>query len=155
MDDMKKIYVLLVALLVAAPLFSQNIYVEKSSGSDAVEFNALQKITFDNERINLHLNNGSVNAYSLSDVSRVTNNYGLSMSVDAVGQKAELVGSVSAEQIVVNCQAGTNVEIFSVCGAKVLSQRLGNDNGSVAISALPKGVYILRANGRTAKFLKR
>lgn len=152
---MKRFYILTVILFTVAPVFAQSLYVGKSFGSDAVDFGALQKITFDNGKMSLHMNDGNVDSYSISDVNRITNNYGLSLSVDAVEQKGELVSSVSGEQIVVNCPAGTEVEIFSVCGAKVLSQRLGSENGTISISSLSKGVYILRANGRTAKFLKR
>ena len=152
---MKRFYILLITLLAALPFYAQSVYVEKSSGSETVEFTALQKITFDNGKMNLHLNGGKVNSYPLSDVDKVTNDYGLSLSVGAVEMKKELVSSVSSEQLAVNCPAGTNVEIFSVCGAKVLSQRLGSENGIVSISSLSKGVYILRADGRTAKFLKR
>jgi hypothetical protein len=152
---MKRFYILLIALFVALPFYAQSVYVEHSSGSEAVDFTALQKITFVNGKMNLHLNGGNINSYSLSDVDKVTNDYGLSLSVGAVEQKNELVGCVSSEQIAVNCPAGTNVEIFSVCGAKVLSLRLGSENGIVSISLLSKGVYILRADGRTAKFLKR
>ena len=152
---MKRFYILTVILFTVAPVFAQSLYVEKSFGNDIVDFGALQKITFDNGKMSLHMNDGNVDSYSISDVNRITNNYGLSLSVDAVEQKGELVGSVSGEQIVVNCPAGTEVEIFSVCGAKVLSQRLGSENGTISISSLSKGVYILRANGRTAKFLKR
>ena len=152
---MKRLYILLVSLFNAAPLFAQSLYVEKSTGSDEVDFGALQKITFDNGKINIHLNDGNVGSYTISDVNKITNNYGLSLSVEAIEQKGELVSAVSGEQIAVNCPAGTNVEIFSVCGAKVLSQRLGSENGTISISSLSRGVYILRANGRTAKFLKR
>ena len=152
---MKRFYILIAILFTVAPVFAQSLYVEKSFGSDLVDFGALQKITFDNGKMNLHTHDGGVASYQLSDVDRITNNYGLSLSVDAVEQKGDLVSSVSDEHIVVNCPAGTSVEIFSVCGAKVLSQRLDSENGTISISSLPKGVYILRANGRTAKFLKR
>lgn len=152
---MKRFYILIVILFTVAPVFAQSLYVEKPFGNDIVDFGALQKITFDNGKMSLHMNDGNVDSYSISDVNRITNNYGLSLSVDAVEHKGELVSSVSDEHIVVNSPAGTEVEIFSVCGAKVLSQRLGSENGTISISSLSKGVYILRANGRTAKFLKR
>lgn len=152
---MKRFYILLIILFTVAPIFAQSLYVEKPFGNDIVDFGALQKITFDNGKMNLHSYSANVVSYPLSDVYRITNNYGLSLSVDAVEHKGDLVSGVSDEHIVVNSPAGTEVEIFSVCGAKVLSQRLGSENGTISISSLSKGVYILRANGRTAKFLKR
>ena len=49
---MKRVSFLLLALLVAIPSFTQTIYLDKfADKSVLVEFNKLQKITFDNDNL--------------------------------------------------------------------------------------------------------
>lgn len=153
---MKRYCFLIFALLIAAPSFSQEIYLKQDSEVKfSLEFSQLQKITFDNENLYIHLNDGSVTPYSMYYYTEIANNYGISSSVEELEQKEQLLNFVSSDYIEINSTAGTVVEIFSVCGAKVATRRLSDDNGTISISTLPKGIYILRANDRTSKFLKR
>lgn len=153
---MKRVSFLLLALLVAIPSFTQTIYLDKfADKSVIVEFNKLQKITFDNDNLYIHMKSGVVTPYSLYYYTIITNSVNSGLSVDDIEAKEELVSYLSGDVITVNAPAGTIVEIFSVCGAQVASLHLDSDNGSISISTFAKGIYILRANGRTSKFLKR
>ncbi len=50
-----------------------------------------------------------------------------------------------------NVQEGTFVEVFSALGSRVLSSTVAN--GKIDISTLSKGLYVVRVNSRTQKFL--
>ena len=51
-------------------------------------------------------------------------------------------------------QEGVQAEIIDLNGKVVMSIPLKNEVNRIAISDLPKGVYVIRANGETRKFVK-
>jgi len=67
----------------------------------------------------------------------------------------EFVAYISADEIAVNCEAGKEIAIYNVSGTMVLKEVQDSEGGSVSIANLPKGIYLLRANGQTVKIIKR
>ena len=51
-------------------------------------------------------------------------------------------------------QAGCQAEIIDLDGKTVLSTPLNNEVNRIVINEIPQGVYMLRANGETRKFVK-
>ena len=51
-------------------------------------------------------------------------------------------------------QKDGQVEIIDMNGKKVMSVQLKNEVNRIAISELSDGIYMLRANGETRKFVK-
>jgi hypothetical protein len=51
-------------------------------------------------------------------------------------------------------EVGSPLELFDACGAKVPIFPIGSDMGVLDVSTLPKGVYLLRVDGRTARIVK-
>ena len=66
-----------------------------------------------------------------------------------------LVEHISSDAISINANAGATIEIYNMSGCHIVTKLLDAENGTISIATLPKGIYILRAAGRTAKFLKR
>ena len=56
--------------------------------------------------------------------------------------------------VYVKQQDGGRAEIFDVNGKVVKSVQLKNEVNRIAISDLPQGVYVLRVNGESRKFVK-
>ena len=69
--------------------------------------------------------------------------------------KIGLLSYISSDEIAVNCNAGDVIRIFDVVGTQIICVCQRADNGIIGISQLPKGIYIIKANDRTAKFIKR
>jgi hypothetical protein len=51
-------------------------------------------------------------------------------------------------------QADGQAEILDMNGKVVMTVQLKNEVNRIGISNLPKGMYVLRANGETRKFVK-
>lgn len=47
-----------------------------------------------------------------------------------------------------------NVSIFSLDGIRIIGTKLRSNSSSIDVSSLGKGLYLLKANGYTLKFLK-
>ena len=124
---MKKIFTILL-MLAALPAAAQQMLVDKNIGeNEIVDLENLKQITF-----------GDYTA--IGDVKE---------------NCEELITYVSSDEIAVNCAAGSTVTIYSLVGTQVLNVRLGSDYGRISIAGLPKGVYIVKAQERTAKIVRR
>ena len=124
---MKKIFTILL-MLAALPAAAQQMLVDKNIGeNEIVDLDNLKQITF-----------GDYTA--IGDVKE---------------NSEELITYVSSDEIAVNCAAGSTVTIYSLVGTQVLNVRLGSDYGRISIASLPKGVYIVKAQERTAKIVRR
>ena len=66
----------------------------------------------------------------------------------------ELVAYISPDEIAVNCEAGKEIAIYNISGTMVLKEIQDSEGGRVSIANLPKGIYLLRANGQTVKIIK-
>ena len=91
----------------------------------------------------------------MSDILRIAtyaNNTGIS---SAILEGNELLQYISSDEISINCNAGETIAIYNINGSKILTRRQTADGGSISIATLPKGIYLIRSNGKTAKFIKR
>lgn len=156
---MKKVYTIVLSLMLAIPALAQDdtrIVIEKSDNStQSISFADLSRITFDNSNVKFEQSNGSITGCDMADIVRIATYTGETSISDITTEKRELLQYISTDEIAVNCMTGSRIEIYNVSGSHILSTRLGADNGTISIAALPKGIYLLRADGRTAKFIKR
>lgn len=153
---MKKLIILFTFALLTIPAMSQSqITVEKANGdTQTMLWENFRKITFDGEKVNILSNKGENISSPMADIMRITTTL-VETGIETPAENGGLLNFLSSDEIAVNCQAGELVCIYSLSGSIVLSQRLFNDNGCINVAHLPKGVYLLQANGRTVKFLKR
>ena len=153
---MKKILTLFILMVATLSVSAQHIIVLKTdNGSQAVELQKFRRMTFSGTSVNIMQADGTVESADMSDITRIYfGDYTGIKNVDFNGGK-ELVSYISADEVAVNCEAGKEIAIYNVSGTMVLKSVQDSDGGSVSIANLPKGIYLLRANGQTVKIIKR
>ena len=151
---MKKLYTLLLLFILTMPAMSQQMLVEKSGNTETIEFSNLDKITFNGTTVNIKQSNGTTSQVTMGEIDRITfSNYtnidNLESCINA------LFNYISSDEISVNSSAGEIIRIYDVIGSQIICVRQNADNATISIAQLPKGIYIIKANDRTAKFIKR
>ncbi len=157
---MRLLYILFIAVITSATAFAQNdgahFVIEKHSNStQTVNFSELQNITFYGNNVSILLKNGNVISNSMDDIKQIKSYAGSTGIEENSNFGKELVSYVSPDQIMVNCSACTTITIYSISGRHISTTLSDADNGIISIAALPKGIYLLRANEKTAKIIKR
>lgn len=151
---MRKIYTLILFLFASMPIMAQQIFIEKGTNRETIEFGNLEKITFNGTTVNILKTDGVTISASMGDIERIHfSNYS---SIENTGvAKDELFNYISDDCIAVNCNAGEIITVYSIIGKQFICVRQKSDNGIISIAHLPKGIYIIRINDQTAKFVKR
>ena len=151
---MKKLYTLLLLFILTMPAMSQQMLVEKSGNTETIEFSNLDKITFNGTTVNIKQSNGTTSQVTMGEIDRITfSNY---TNIDNLESCTNaLFNYISSDEIAVNCCAGEIIRIYDVIGSQIICVRQNADNATISIAQLPKGIYIIKANDRTAKFIKR
>ena len=150
---MKKIYTLLVVLIASAPIMAQQMLVEKNTDIETIEFDKLDKITFSGTTVKISQTDGTATEASMGEISRIYFSNHSSIE-SAVAECEEIISYVSSDDIAVNCCAGEIITIYNIIGKQLVCVRQKSDNGIISIASLPKGIYVIRANDQTAKFVK-
>ena len=151
---MKKLYTLLLLFILAVPAMAQQMLIEKSGNTETIEFSNLDKITFNGTTVNIKQLDGTNAQAEMGAIDRISfSNYNSIKNIE--DNKIGLLSYISSDEIAVNCNAGDVIRIFDVVGTQIICVCQRADNGIIGISQLPKGIYIIKANDRTAKFIKR
>ncbi len=151
---MKKIYTIILFLAAAIPAMAQQMIVEKGNISETIEFSDFEKITFNDVTVNITKTDGITLSAAMSEISRI--HFGDYSNIDNLEFEAEkLIAYISNDAIAVNCNAGITIAVYDITGTEVICARQKADNGAVNIAQLPKGIYIIKVDDRTAKFVKR
>ena len=155
MKNMKKIYLILSLISLTATASAQHLVVDKTGGDNEImQIADLKQITFDGTTVNIEQNDGTVSSASMGSIGRIY--FGDFSSIDeAALQGDRLVEYLSANEIAVNCTAGSTVTIYSLTGTQMIKERTNAQGATIGIAGLPQGIYIIRANDRTAKIIKR
>ena len=151
---MKKILTILL-MLATLPATAQQMLVDKNIGeNEIVDLENLKQITFNGVNVNIEQTDGTTSSNSMSAINQIT--FGDYTDIGDIKESSEeLITYISSDEIAVNCGAGSTVTIYSLVGTQVLNVRLGSDYGRISIAGLPKGVYIVKAQERTAKIVRR
>ena len=151
---MKRFLPLIVAALVGTPSIAQQMMIETSSENSVMELEALRRITFSGSDVNILQNNGTAYTAPMSEISRIY--FGDFSSIDDIApEDGNFITYLSTDEIAINCHAGEIINVYNINGSHIFQVRQQEDNGSISIAQLPKGIYLLQASGRTAKFIKR
>lgn len=151
---MKKAYTLLLFLIIALPSMAQQIIVEKSGNKETIEFAKLDKITFSGTTVKILQTDGTATDTPMGDIDRIRfSNYSNIMNFGV--ENNCFVSYISNDAIAVNCNAGETVTIYNIIGTELICIRQKSANGIISIAQLPKGIYIIKSNDQTAKFVKR
>lgn len=155
---MRRLLLIAVSVLLALPAISQDVrtslIIKTDTGEQSVQFDELRRITFSGTTVQVEKLDGTAISNDMADIiylsakSETTN-------IVTPQNSGNLVESISSDAISVNATAGATIEIYNMSGSHITTRQLESENGTISIATLPKGIYILRAAGRTAKFLKR
>ena len=151
---MKKIYTLLFLLIVSAPITAQQMIVEKNTNIETIDFDKLDRITFSGTTVKISQTDGSATEASMGEINRIYFSYYNSIE-STVAETEEIISYVSSDDIAVNCNAGEIITIYNMIGKQLVCVRQKSNNGIISIANLPKGIYVIRTNDQTAKFVKR
>ena len=152
---MKKLLLIISLITIAGTATAQYMVVEKAgSGNEIIALDNLRQITFDGTTVNIEQNDGARSNATMGDISRIYFS-DLSSIHGTLQQTDRLVEYLSADEVAINASAGSTVSIYNLTGAQLLTTRLSAQGGTISIANLPQGVYIVKANERTAKIIKR
>ena len=157
---MRLLHILFIAAITSATAFAQDdgahFVIEKYSNStQTVNFADLQNITFNGNNVSVLLKNGNVISNSMDDIKQIKSYAGSTGIEENSDFGKELVSYISPDRIMVNCSACTQITIYNINGRHISTTLSDTDNETISIAALPKGIYLLKANERTAKIIKR
>ena len=151
---MKKLLFIISLLAIAGTATAQHMVVETAGGNEVFTLENLKQITFSGTTVNIEQTDGTKSSASMGDIKRIYFD-DMSSIADINAQGGNLVEYLSFDEIAINSEAGSTVAIYSLTGAQLLSRRIDTQGEAVSIAALPQGIYIVKANGRTTKIIKR
>ena len=154
---MKRNFYLILALLFmgAVQVSAQQMAVALGNG-DEVTFDediATAKITFSNGQMLFHVGNTVKETINIKDIDRLYF-YGVQGSVDAMPNAQVATYSAASEELTVNAQAGTTVNVYHANGACVISMVQTIAAIPISVAHLPAGVYVVAVGSETLKFVK-
>ncbi len=121
-----------------------------------VELSALNKLTFTTDHLVFNYLNGVVENLPKSEIRKLV--FGTSTAVNPlVSQSAiQVYPNPTYEFIRIKNipDARCRVVVYSITGSQVLNIQLNSPTQQIDVSALPRGLYYLKANNQVAKFTK-
>ena len=151
---MKKLLFILSLIAFAGTATAQHMVVETAGGNEVFTLDNLKQITFNGTTVNIEQTDGTKSSAEMGNISRIYFD-DMSSIADINPNGENLVEYLSPEEIAINSEAGSTVAIYSLTGAQLLSRRIDTQGETISIAALPQGIYIVKANGRTTKIIKR
>ena len=152
---MKKLLFILSLIAFAGTATAQHMVLE-SDGYDNKVFalENLKQITFNGTTINIEQTDGTKSSAEMGNISRMYFD-DLSSIADINSNGENLVEYLSGDEIAINSEAGSMVAVYNLTGVQLLIKRLDAQGEAISIAGLPQGIYIVKANGRTTKIIKR
>ena len=152
---MKKTFTaILLAAAAASPSMAQQMLIDRGGvENEIIELNSLKEITFNGPSVNVEQIDGTTSGTPMADISRIY--FGDFSTIEDLKKNEDLIEQLPGEKIAINCPAGTVVTIYSITGSLVLSTRIETEGGHISVANIPQGIYIVKANDRTAKFVRR
>ena len=151
---MKKLLFIISFIAIAGTATAQHMVVETAGGNEVFTLENLKQITFNGTTVNIEQSNGEKSSASMGDIKRIYFD-DMSSIADVNAQGNNLVEYLSHDEIAINSQAGSIVTLYNLTGAQLLTRRIDAQGETISIAGLPQGIYIVKANGRTTKIIKR
>lgn len=157
-----RIYLLTLFLLLRigfSDVKAQSMIIKLNDVSENTEaLNTVRKLTFSASDLLVVFNSGSTDAYGLSTVKKVYFDTSISIDENEVdpGLKLTIYPNPATNIITVRgIPDGTkSMLVYRADGQLVLMKSVANMEENMDLSSLPRGLYLLNANGFTAKFIK-
>ncbi|MBR5477078.1 MAG: T9SS type A sorting domain-containing protein [Bacteroidaceae bacterium] len=151
---MKKLLFIISLLAIAGTATAQHMVVETAGGNEVFTLDNLKQITFNGTTVNIEQSNGEKSSATMGDIKRIYFD-DMSSIADVNAQGNNLVEYLSHDEIAINSEAGSMVTLYNLTGAQLLTRRIDTQGEAISIAGLPQGIYIVKANGRTTKIIKR
>ncbi|MBO7192958.1 MAG: T9SS type A sorting domain-containing protein [Bacteroidaceae bacterium] len=152
---MKKILFIISFISIAATATAQYLIIEKPGyENEVLQFDDLKQITFSGTTVNIEQNDGKISNASMGDISRIYISDNSSIA-DIEQQEGNLVEYLSFDEIAINADAGSMATIYNLTGALIMRKQINSQGEPISIATLPKGIYIVKANEKTTKIIKR
>lgn len=151
---MKKLLFIISLLAIAGTATAQHMVVETAGGNEVFTLDNLKQITFNGTTVNIEQSNGAKSSASMGNIKRIYFD-DMSSIADINAQGGDLVEYLSHDDIAINSEAGSMVTVYSLTGAQLLTRRIDTQGEAISIAGLPQGIYIVKANERTTKIIKR
>lgn len=152
---MKKLLFIISFISLATAATAQHIVVKTVEGEDKVfTLEHLKQITFDGTTVNIEQTDGTKSSASMGDIERIYFSAPSSIA-DINAQDNNLVEYLAHDEIAINSEGGSTVAIYSLTGTQLLTRRINALGEKISIASLPQGIYIVKANERTTKIIKR
>lgn len=152
----RNLYLILALLFMGAVQVSAQQMAVALGNGDEVTFDediATAKITFSNGQMLFHVGNTVKETINIKDIDRLFF-YGVQGSVDAMPNAQIAIYSAASEELTVNAQAGTTVNVYHANGACVISMVQTIAAIPISVAHLPAGVYVVAVGSETLKFVK-
>ena len=151
---MKKLLFIISFIAIAGTATAQHMVVETAGGNEVFTLENLKQITFNGTTVNIEQSNGEKSCASMGDIKRIYFD-DMSSIADVNAQGNNLVEYLSHDEIAINSEAGSMVTLYNLTGAQLLTRRIDAQGETISIAGLPQGIYIVKANERTTKIIKR
>lgn len=151
---MKKLLFILSLIAFAGTATAQHMVVETAGGNEVFTLDNLKQITFNGTTVNIEQTDGTKSSAEMGNISRIYFD-DMSSIADINAQGGDLVEYLSHDDIAINSEAGSMVTVYSLTGAQLLTRRIDTQGEAISIAGLPQGIYIVKANERTTKIIKR
>ena len=152
---MKRLFFIISFIAFAGIASAQHIVVEKKdSNNEAFLFENLKQITFNGTTVNFEMTDGVTSCASMDSIERIYFD-DLSSIADINAFSNDLIEHISPDEIAINSEAGSTATIFNLAGVQMMSRRISTRGEAISIAGLSKGIYIVKANEKTIKIIKR
>lgn len=152
---MKRLFFIISFIAFAGIASAQHIVVEKKdSNNEAFLFENLKQITFNGTTVNFEMTDGVTSCASMDNIERIYFD-DLSSIADINAFSNDLIEYISPDEIAINSEAGSTATIFNLAGVQMMSRRISTRGEAISIAGLSKGIYIVKANEKTIKIIKR
>ena len=158
-ETMKRNIYLILALLFmgTVQVSAQQLGVLLNDG-DEVKFDeymniATAKITFSNGQLLFHVGNTVKSTIDIKEIDRLFF-YGVQGNVDTMPGEELATYSAARQELTVNAQPGTTVNVYHANGARVLTYVQTIAATPISVAHLPAGVYVVVVGSENLKFVK-
>ena len=164
MDKLKNFSMLLLAVLIACPLYADDadkILIDAGSKSKLYAVSDIRRIEFNESDICVVETTENGTVYAFEEIRKIVFNPSETDAIESVAMSSQrenisLFVSSDGNSITVRGWDSTrtvSAELYNVSGKRLLSQKRWSGE-SISISNLPTGVYIIKVGKHTAKFRK-
>lgn len=137
---------------------AQNLYIQLTDGSITTdELSDIRKLTITGDELTVHFWAGTADVYGLSAIRKLY--FQENVAVTELSSATSSLGvfpNPAHSSITVRGlrDKPTEVLVFRSDGQLVISSTLSTSNASIDISSLVPGLYLLRTDGQTLKFIR-